>query len=77
MESLVNSDLLLGRGFKEFNSQGVCVTLAFLEGNLSAFGEIALISNQNFSDIGGRVLLDFAEPVLNLLETLFVSDVVN
>ena len=39
--------------------------------------QIALISDQYFNDVWAGMLSDFAQPVLNILERLTISDVVN
>ena len=50
--------------------------LAFVGGDLTCVGHVALVADENAGDVVGGVLLDFVHPVLDGAEALAVSDVV-
>jgi hypothetical protein len=50
--------------------------LTLIGGDLSRFGHIALVANQDAGDVVGSVLLNLIHPVLDGAEAFAVSDVV-
>lgn len=73
----------LGGGLYKFDAQGVGEFLALLvsnlvsSNNLSLFLHVTFVAHQDLTDLLTGVLLNFDQPVLDVLKTLFVSYVVD
>ena len=76
-ESFLDILAVLGRSFKESNIVMLCEFLAFIGGNLTCVGEVALVADEDARNVVGGVLLDFVHPVLDCAETLAISHIVS
>ena len=70
-------DCILGRSLQEFDAKRISQSLAFLGFNLSACLQIRFVADQQFYNVLVPVLIDFGQPVLNVLERLPVGDVID
>ena len=76
-EGLLDVHCVFGRSLQELDAQGVSEGLSFLGLDLPAGFEIGLVADEQLDDVLIAVLVDLSEPVLDVLEGLAISDVVN
>lgn len=76
-ETFVNVNSGFGGGFQKFHTESFGEFFTLLITDLSIVFEIALVTNQDLSNVWTSVGLDFVQPVLDILETLSIGDVIN
>lgn len=76
-EGLINFAGALGGSLQKFNSQGISVLFSLIVGDGSLAFQIGFVSDQQLHDIVIGELIDFSEPVLDILEALFIGDIID
>ena len=76
-EGLFDVDCVLGRCFEELNAQRLGQSFSFFGLDLSVGLKIGFVTNKKLDNVFVSVLVDFGKPVLNILERLSVSDIVD
>jgi hypothetical protein len=76
-ESFDNHQVGLGTAFKELNVVLVSQSLALFCGDSLVVTHISFVANQNLINTGSGVLLYVPNPVVDILETEFVTDIIN
>ena len=76
-EDFLDVDLFFGTGFEKRYAQTVCEFLSFLFADFPLFFQIAFVAHYKLDHLVTCVFLDLAEPRVDVVEGVPVSDVVH